>query len=221
MLAYETLRSDESDPIMRAWALFVFATQGFTGFVSTKKHGGWGFARTETARGMAGTTSKYLSRIDSLEDIHKRLMMAQIEDRDWRWILKTYDTTETLFYCDPPYVENTRAHFRYSHEMTDDDHRDLIRALLEIDGRCVISGYRHELYQPLEDAGWRRIEWKTSCHSIPKTRATGIRGKGQAKAKAPRTECLWLCPKTQKTNNLQQSSLELSSSDTSRLGQGS
>jgi D12 class N6 adenine-specific DNA methyltransferase len=72
---------------------------------------------------------------------------VQIESADWRDVMSRYDRPETLFYCDPPYVPQTRVAGTYSHELTQNDHRGLVAYLL------VLSGYCHQTYSPLERAG--------------------------------------------------------------------
>jgi site-specific DNA-adenine methylase len=99
--------------------------------------------------------------------------------------------------CDPPYVPDTRRSGEYAHEMTLDDHRELVEMLLAIKGKAMLSGYRHEVYEPLERAGWQRIDYETACHAVGRTRGTGILGEGAARAKQPRVESVWLSPNAQ------------------------
>lgn len=57
----------------------------------------------------------------------------------------------TLIYLDPPYVHSTRtSNSRYQHEMTDADHRRLLRIIKRLAAKqninVMISGYRNEIY---------------------------------------------------------------------------
>lgn len=186
----------ETDPVRRAHAWFVVARHSFSGEFGRS----WGFGVQNSARGMSGAVSRWLSIIDMLPDISARLLRVQIENNDFRKILTTYDTPETLFYCDPPYVSSTRRDGKYKHEMVDADHNDLVDALLNLSGMCVLSGYSagQELYRPLEDAGWKRVDFDVTCSAVGRTRNTGLQGKGTFMAKQKRTESLWLCPKVKK-----------------------
>jgi DNA adenine methylase len=97
-------------------------------------------------------------------------------------LLVRLDGPDTLFYCDPPYLHETRTHRdAYAHEMTREDHEALLQLLLRCRGKVVLSGYRSGLYDDLL-AGWRRVEFSIANHS------------GQGKSKQRRTECLWLKP---------------------------
>lgn len=181
---------DKEDEVERARKWYVVARQSFGGRFGS----GWGFVVKESNRGMAQVVSQWLSAIDNLPQIHERISRVQIENRDYRDIIPCYDTIDTLFYCDPPYIHGTRKGQRYAHEMTDDDHQDLVEMLLEIKGMAMLSGYRHEIYQPLEEAGWARHDYETACHVAGRTRYTGIQGEGTARRMQPRTESIWLSP---------------------------
>jgi len=185
----ETWRQ-EPDRVARVAKWFLVARQSFSGAFGAS----WGSAVGYTSRGMAGTTSMWLGAIEMLPAIHARLQRVQIENADWRTILERYDTPDTLFYLDPPYVASTRRSGGYDHEMTDADHAEMVGALLELQGKAVVSGYPNLLYAPLEGAGWRVEHTQTVCSAAARTRNTGIQGKGSATAKQPRTECLWLSP---------------------------
>lgn len=140
-------------------------------------------------------TSKYLnwlSTIDMLPEIHQRLMHVYIEHKDFRDIIKTYDTPETFFYLDPPYIKSTRKNGKYDYETSDKDHHDLVDMLLNIKGKAMLSGYRNPIYNTLEEAGWQRIDIETVCNAAGRTRYTKILGEGAAKEKQKRVESLWL-----------------------------
>jgi len=178
------------DDVERAYRWFVVARMSFSGLFGS----GWSFGVTGSRRGMAKKCAAWLSIIEGLPQIHARLMQVQIENRDFRDILKIYDTPNTFFYCDPPYVPETRRHGKYKHEMTLADHEELVKLLLQVKGKIVLSGYQHSVYEPLEQAGWQRYDYETVCYAAGRTRATGILGEGAAKRMQPRTESVWVSP---------------------------
>lgn len=189
----------EEDIVERAVKWFVVARQSFSGRFGKSLS----FIVTTSSRGMASTASRWLSCINMLPQIHARLQRVQIECRDFRFIITTYDTDSTLFYCDPPYIPETRTRGLYQCEMSNDDHRDLVRLLLSLKGAAVLSGYRHEIYEPLEDAGWQRIDWPTACYAAGRTRGSKLQGIGSAKKHVPRVESVWLHPKVAQAYNPQ------------------
>ncbi len=86
---------------------------------------------------------------------------------------------------DPPYLPETRSYDGgryYRHEMTVFDHEQLLKALLELEGMVVLSGYDSDLYNRAL-TGWQSIRLKTSGSS--------------RFGSASRTECLWLNPAAQ------------------------
>lgn len=52
------------------------------------------------------------------------------------------------------------------------DHDDLVKLLLRVKGKVVLSGYPHEVYDRLEQKGWERIdrEWVVSGAVMTKTK---------------------------------------------------
>jgi len=107
-----------------------------------------------------------------------------IENRPALDVLRDHDTPDTLFYVDPPYVHETRklGSKTYRHEMSDAEHRDLLAALLDLDGMVVLSGYPHPIYDKML-AGWHCI---TREARIAAGRGTALR-----------TEALWLSPRVE------------------------
>jgi DNA adenine methylase len=190
---------DEGDELVRAWKWWVVARQSFSGLGPTGHGGGiaQSHSRTHTSRGMASGVSTWLSSIDRLPLVVERLQRTQILCGDAIRAMRCCDTPDCLHYLDPPYVHSTRRSLVYSHEMDDAAHEALVEYLLhEVEGKVVLSGYRHAIYAPLEAAGWRRMDFATACHAAARTRGTGLLGKGAALAKQARTESVWLCPRT-------------------------
>jgi DNA adenine methylase len=120
----------------------------------------WKFTRDVLSRGMAGTVSSWQYGIDGLAAVAARFRTIQVENYPAIRIIELYDTPDTLFYCDPPYVQDTRetSHRRrdYTNEMSDNDHRDLAAALHKIRGRAAISGFPSQLYDELY-GDWNKI----------------------------------------------------------------
>ena len=181
------------ETIQRAYEWFYVARNSFSGHFGS----GWGHTITQVASGMSGMTSRWLSTLKMLPEIHARCMRVQVEHADFRRVFETYDRPETLFYVDPPYVAATRKAGQYKHELDDADHRELVEILLNLEGMAVLSGYASGLYDPLEEAGWERRDFETFCFASGRTRRTGILGPGAASKTQKRTQSVWLCPRTQ------------------------
>ena len=96
--------------------------------------------------------------------------------------IKRFDSPDTLIYCDPPYLHETRAkgaRNTYAVEMTDEQHRELAKLLNSCKSKVIISGYPSKLYDELY-RGWRIKKFTTAKH--------GAGGKRKPRA----TEVLWM-----------------------------
>lgn len=180
-----------TDPMERAVAFYVIARQGFSG---DHLHGGWSYSRGESSRGMANSTAKWLTGVESLPDIHRRWMRVQIEADCFRKVIPRFDDPSACFYVDPPYHPSTRRRGKYRFDLTAEDHEDLVSLLLTVQGKCILSGYANPLYRQLEDAGWCRLDFPTHAHAAGRTRLTGILGAGSAAREQARVESVWLNP---------------------------
>ena len=141
------------------------------------------FTLHRVRRGMADVVSGYLSMIDDqLPLITERLRRVEIVMRPAVDVIRAWDNPETLFYCDPPYVHETRHESSrdvYGCEMSEDDHRALADVLLRCAGKVVLSGYPSPLYDNLYSK-WRKVHFDIANH------AAGGR------SKARKTEVLWM-----------------------------
>ncbi len=102
----------------------------------------------------------------------------------------------SLIYCNPPYPISTRSGgVMYDHEMTDEQHRELVRTLLEVPGHKVVSTYEHPIYEPLLDAGWEIVRKTVFCNNLAKTNAQ----QNLTLEQRQRVECLYCSPGRAKT----------------------
>jgi DNA adenine methylase len=159
----------------RARRFYVRARQTRTGLAQTSSEGRWAHCVLTSRAGMAGAVSRWLGAIEGLPEIVQRLQRVQIENAPALEIIERYDTTDTLFYLDPPYAHESRADKNaYGFEMTDDEHFELSAMLDHIKGRAVISGYRSKLYDELYK-NWNRIDSdEKTCNSSKGKRIESI-----------------------------------------------
>ncbi|SRR5579884_224079 len=126
----------------RARRFYVRARQVRTGLAQTASVGRWANCVGTSRSGMSGVISRWLGGVDALPIIAERLLRVQIENRPAIDVIKLYDSKETLFYCDPPYVHVTRGDSKaYSNEMSDEQHVLLSEALNDVRGKVAISNY--------------------------------------------------------------------------------
>jgi DNA adenine methylase len=138
----------------RARQFFVRARQVRTGLAQKATLGRWANCKNTSRSGMSGVVSRWLGGIENLEFIAERLLRVQIENRPALEVIELYDGPETLFYCDPPYIHETRGDTSaYSYEMDDHSHTLLAKKLNTLEGLAAISNYDCDLMNDLYPAG--------------------------------------------------------------------
>jgi len=166
-------------PVDRAIAFFVRCRQSLAGRMKSFT----GVTKTRTRRGMNNEVSAWLSAVDGLPEVHARMRRVLVLNRDALDVIRQQDAPQTLFYLDPPYLHDTRATTAdYAHEMTEEQHRAILRALDGIEGKFLLSGYRSDLYD--RHAAARCPAWRRFDFDMPNHAAGG-------KAKRRMVECVW------------------------------
>jgi DNA adenine methylase len=159
----------------RARRFFVRARQTRTGLAQTSSEGRWAHCVLTSRAAMAGAVSRWLGSIERLPEIVQRLQRVQIENAPAIEVIQRYDSRETLFYCDPPYVHESRGDSKaYQYEMNDREHSSLAETLRACKGRVAISGYRSPLMDRLY-RGWSRVDAEMRlCHSTKDERVESV-----------------------------------------------
>lgn len=170
-------------PIEEARRLIIRSFMGF-GSNGHNRQVRTGFRQTSNR---SGTTPAHdwVNYPDALDRIVERLAGVVIESRPAIEVMRAQDAPATLHYVDPPYLPETRSdkmrkgggkYHAYAHEMTVEDHAEMLAVLNDLSGMVILSGYPAPLY---DDAlqGWQRVE-----------RAA------LADGAKPRTEVLWINP---------------------------
>lgn len=79
--------------------------------------------------------------------VAERLIGVQIECQPATQLLERYRRSNVLIYADPPYIPETRTTTHYEHEMTEEEHIELLEALEMHPGPVLLSGYSHPIYE--------------------------------------------------------------------------
>lgn len=136
--------------VERARRFYIKARQTRTGLAQTASLGRWANCKNTSRSGMSGVVSRWLGGVSGLDEIAERLLRVQIENRPAVDVISLYDSPETLFYCDPPYVHQTRGdNNAYGFEMSEEQHRELADVLNNCEGLVAISGYDCSLMNEL------------------------------------------------------------------------
>lgn len=181
-LAYEPT----DDPLEAARRLFVRMWQGHGGSRATWRTG-WRYQRNANQRRSVVANWR---QHDRLLAVAERFKDVQIECADALTVIRRFDTAETLFYADPPYLADLRSE-RWGrvgygeHELDEDGHRALAEALNNIEGMAIVSGYPSPLYDELY-RGWGYFTQDVAVDGRVHRSSNGKQRR--------RTEALWVSP---------------------------
>jgi DNA adenine methylase len=181
---YDQAFEATSDPVIRAQRLLVRSYMGHHSSCVFMRHGSFSSTGHRTSGPYKAKTWSGYPR--HLVSFLRRLSGVMLECCDALTVIKNQDAHDTLFFIDPPYVHGARSYSRsayYRHELTDDQHVDLLNRLKAVKGSVMISGYPNQLYDDLL-IGWRRITRKSYAAT-----SSGLQ---------PRTEVLWISPNVHK-----------------------
>jgi DNA adenine methylase len=152
------------DPVELARRTIVRSFMGFGGDGTTGQYT-TGF-RANITSNLKFPAQEWATYPYAIRTIIDRMKDVTIENGDAIALMRRVDGPGTLHYVDPPYLPSTRSkgnrrrgagYHVYSHELSEDDHAELLDVLLELDGMVVLSGYPSKLYDETL-IGWERVE---------------------------------------------------------------
>lgn len=152
---FEISHLPSPNPIEKARRLVIRSYMGFGSDSASNIARPTGF-RANSNRSGTTPAHDWVNYERHLHQLADRVRGIVIECRPAAKVIESHDSKETLFYLDPPYLESVRTRFgAYSHEMTDQDHSELLDMALSVRAAVIISGYDNELYNS-KLSGWRK-----------------------------------------------------------------
>ena len=166
-------KSTPDTPVKRAHKLLCLSRMAFaTDFMVRNASFGYSIRRNQA--------EPFRNTVRNIRAVRDRLQGVIIENLDWRDCLNRYDSVDTLFYLDPPYIPDTRKVTSYPNEMSKQDHVELLETIKGVKGMVMLSGYGSTLYNDMLSE-WYTQSWDT--HSL-----TG----NNKNRDSQRTEYVWL-----------------------------
>lgn len=150
------------DVVTQAWAMLVDLQQSF----ASKVGGGWGTCVFSECHASTWTTW-----CEVLPALCARLQDVYLECDDALAVIRRWDSPQTCFYCDPPYVGASQGHYA---GYTAGDFKALIEVLSICQGSVVLSGYA----SPSVPSTWECLTIDAYCSSSAK----GIRAVDRTRA---------------------------------------
>lgn len=152
---YDLAYQESDSEIERARRFCVRCWQGFG--CANLYHNGFKSGQQESSPNPAKAWAEYSNIIIPAAE---RLRGVQIENLPAMELIQRYNTSDVFIYADPPYLHSTRKKYLYKYEMTDNDHIEMLEALIAHPGLVMISGYENDLYNSML-RGWRKIRKET------------------------------------------------------------
>ena len=146
--------TDGETEIEQAIKFFIRTQQSIYAAGAQDKVKGWAASVRESRVSISEKTYKFLKAVNGLYEVSERLRQVQIECRDFRFILKSYDDPNTLFYCDCPYDMTFRSSSKYEFEFASQDYHDLFYWAKKAKGKVAISGYNSPFMCELFGGGY-------------------------------------------------------------------
>jgi DNA adenine methylase len=182
-LAFDNISND--DPIVRAWAFYIICWTSLRANNISKSNADFRLKGNIDGKG-GHNPARLLSQTKHLYQIAQRLRGVTITNLDATKIIKTYDSLNTLFYVDLPYLGESRNTKKlYNHELlSNDSHAIILESLTKISGMAIVSHYPHPLYDSILN-NFMVVKKETLSNSMVK---------GADRKSKLRTECLYLSP---------------------------
>lgn len=135
-----------SDPLEAA-RRFIFRIMAGLGSDASRRVSSF---RTSLDDGKYAHARSWAGMPDALALVCERLRNGVIiENEDAQKLMLQFDSDRTLHYVDPPYIGETRKTGKrgYTHEMLSiEEHESLLDCVVALDGKVIVSGYPHALY---------------------------------------------------------------------------
>ena len=180
---YDALNSlEEGNDVDRAIKFFIVGRMSFGG----KFGKGWGYKKFTSANGISGGVNAWMTSIEGLPYIANRLRKVQVDNREYKVMLDTFNDPQVFIYADPPYL-NTLSDGYGSYELwTETEHKEFLTQCLNSKSKIMISGYPLELYDDILST-WERVEFEKPLTIQKKDKKSSV------------TEVLWMNYKINRT----------------------
>ncbi|MEA5259459.1 DNA adenine methylase [Arcicella aquatica] len=159
---------DIKDPLVMAWAVWVQTNMSF----SCKIGSGFGYDK-----GGKSPLRLFNKKQRFTEGYQERMKMVTIESYDVLKVIKAYDSPETFFYLDPPYISSDQGHYK---GYTLEDFKALLDACVNLQGKFLLSSYPENLLMEYRE----KFGWQHEDH-VKNLSVDGKKSIGKTK-----TECL-------------------------------
>lgn len=127
---YSEGKHAEMNDVERAFRFYCMLRQAFSGRLGS----GWGYSGTRNE------AEVFFRALEGIEQITKRLKNVQIDCRDFEDVIEGFDGVDTLFFCDPPYINSDNSNYEFEgNSFSLHDHQRLYLKLKNIKGKFLLA----------------------------------------------------------------------------------
>ncbi|MBL8796669.1 MAG: DNA adenine methylase [Planctomycetia bacterium] len=158
------------DSVKRAVDFFVCCRQSLAGRMDSFAP----ITQRRLRRRMNEQASAWCSAVDGLPLVHERFRGVVVLNQEATAVLTKYDDSDVVAYLDPPYPPESRVSPEvYEHEMTLQQHEELLDVVQACKAKILLSSYPNDLY---EQRLKNNKEWHQHTFDVP-NHASGLRKK--------------------------------------------
>lgn len=180
----DTWKCDQLDDVERG-------ARWYYAIVSSFGQKGWAYGRA-----VKGTCQgqKLYNNLKAFWSIHNRIKNIQIENLDWRQVLKDYAVNghDVVWYIDPPYWGTTGV---YDYEWKKEEHYELCERIKHLHGYVALSGYDCPEHPYNKFHFWtEKVSWEVhvSMTSQAFTETNNLSGLENVVSRGLANETLWI-----------------------------
>jgi len=188
---YATVNTEYDDPIESAAMFYVRQRLSYNGETFRTVNPCCGIVNGEHKR---QKIAAYHSKIEKIPLYSQRMRDVVISNQCFSSLLTKYDSPTTLHYNDPPYNKDMRSSgtSAYDPELTDEQHEQMLKMLLQLKGYVVLSGYDFNFKYNIPNTLYR--DYLSSWYSVHIPLISAAAQWTQNKGIKYREECIWINP---------------------------
>ena len=147
LTAQQVLLCQKGNALEQACAFFVVAWMSRDGLFSQRQDAVFRWSKRDNL------AKEYHEVVWRLGEVRSRIAKVLLCNDSYLQMLDSFDSSKTLFYFDPPYLDHTRRRFndyRYRYDWQLSDHVQMLERLSQgVLGKVIVSTYASYLY-PLD-----------------------------------------------------------------------
>jgi DNA adenine methylase len=141
-------------------------------------------------RAVSSPTKSITDKFPLFDHVHSRLKNVLIENTCAFDLIKDFDTHDTIFYLDPPYMPGVSFADKYEETLNIEDHTRLCHLIMGSKGFFALSSYQNDLYDSFH---WDKIiDYKILISSDSQSNVETNNKKGVEEGRQMRKEFLYI-----------------------------